>query len=118
MMAKRTDRARSGPAGVINMMTRHCGTIPVVEGDARLNGMVVLRDVFLPLSRARGMRFLGSTTHAWGYDDENKFLSPLNSGLGPDGRLSACRATRFHRDSSDERFDDDQWPEDRISQNR
>ena len=40
------------------MMNRYCGTIPVVEGDARLNGMVMVRDVFLPLSRVRGMRFL------------------------------------------------------------
>ena len=43
---------------VITMMNPHCGTIPVVEGDARLNGMVMERDVFLSLSRSRGMRFL------------------------------------------------------------
>jgi hypothetical protein len=43
---------------VITMMNRHCDTIPVVEGDARLNGMVMVRDVLLSLSRSRGMRLL------------------------------------------------------------
>ncbi len=43
---------------VIKMMNCHCGTIPVVEGEARLNGMLMVRDVLLPLSRARGMRVL------------------------------------------------------------
>jgi CBS domain-containing protein len=34
---------------VIKMMNRHCGALPVVEGDAQLIGMVTLRDVLLPL---------------------------------------------------------------------
>ena len=43
----KTDTVRSA---VIKMMNRHCGAIPVVEGDAqRLIGMVTLRDVLLPL---------------------------------------------------------------------
>ena len=44
--AKKTDTVRSA---VIKMMNRHCGAIPVVEGDDRLIGMVTLRDVLLPL---------------------------------------------------------------------
>ena len=44
--AKKTDTVRSV---VMKMMTRHCATIPVVEGDNQLVGMVTLRDVLLPL---------------------------------------------------------------------
>ena len=73
-----------------------CGTIPVVEGEVRFNGMVTVREVLLPLSKALSPSFPGSKTH----------------GLGPDGRLSACRATRCHSDRGDERFNDDQRPED------
>lgn len=34
---------------VIHMLSRHCGAIPVVEGDARLVGIVSVRDIMLPL---------------------------------------------------------------------
>lgn len=34
---------------VVKMKNRHCGAIPVAEEDARLIGMVTLRDVLLPL---------------------------------------------------------------------
>lgn len=44
--ARKTDTIRSA---VVKMMNRNCGAIPVVEGDARLIGMVTLRDVLLPL---------------------------------------------------------------------
>jgi CBS domain-containing protein len=44
--AKKTDTVRSV---VIKMMNRHCGAIPVVEGNDRLVGMVTLRDVLLPM---------------------------------------------------------------------
>ena len=44
--AKKTDTVRSV---VMKMMNRHCATIPVVEGDNQLVGMVTLRDVLLPL---------------------------------------------------------------------
>lgn len=44
--AMRTDTVRSV---VVKMMNRNCGAIPVIEGDARLVGMVTLRDVLLPL---------------------------------------------------------------------
>lgn len=44
--AMKTDAVRSV---VVKMMNRNCGAIPVVEGDARLVGMVTLRDVLLPL---------------------------------------------------------------------
>jgi len=44
--AMKTDTVRSV---VVKMMNRNCGAIPVVEGDARLIGMVTLRDVLLPL---------------------------------------------------------------------
>ena len=44
--AQKTDTVRSV---VMKMMNRHCGAIPVVEADARLIGMVTLRDVLLPL---------------------------------------------------------------------
>ena len=52
--AKKTDTVR---LAVMKMMNRHCGTIPVVEGETRLIGMVTLRDVLLPLSRALGVSF-------------------------------------------------------------
>ena len=48
------------------MSNRHCGTIPVVEGDARLNGMVMVRDVLLSLSRTRSMRFLRFNNTCYG----------------------------------------------------
>lgn len=44
--ARKTDAVRSV---VVKMLTRHCGAIPVVEGEDRLIGMVTLRDVLLPL---------------------------------------------------------------------
>jgi CBS domain-containing protein len=46
MTAKKTDTVRSA---VMKMMHRHCGGIPVVEGDNQLIGIVSLRDVLLPL---------------------------------------------------------------------
>lgn len=46
MTAKKTDTVRSV---VVKMLGRHCGAIPVVEGDNRLVGMVTVRDVMLPL---------------------------------------------------------------------
>ena len=44
--ATKTDTVRSV---VMKMLNRHCGAIPVVEGDNQLVGMVTLRDVLLPL---------------------------------------------------------------------
>ena len=44
--AKKTDTVRSA---IVKMMNRHCGAIPVVEGEARLIGMVTVRDALLPL---------------------------------------------------------------------
>ena len=44
--AKKIDTVRSV---VTKMLNRHCATIPVVEGDNQLVGMVTLRDVLLPL---------------------------------------------------------------------
>lgn len=44
--ARKTDTVRSA---VVKMMNRNCGAIPVIEGDARLIGMMTLRDVLLPL---------------------------------------------------------------------
>lgn len=44
--ATKSDTVRSV---VVKMMNRNCGAIPVVEGDAKLVGMVTLRDVLLPL---------------------------------------------------------------------
>jgi CBS domain-containing protein len=46
VMVKRTDTIRSA---VMKMMNRHCGSLPVVEGDNQLVGMVTLRDVLIPL---------------------------------------------------------------------
>ena len=51
--ANKTETVRSA---VIKMMNRHCGAIPVVVGDARLIGMVTLRDVLLPLYPNYGWR--------------------------------------------------------------
>jgi CBS domain-containing protein len=44
--AKKTDTVRSV---VMKMLNRHCATIPVVEADNQLVGLVTLRDVLLPL---------------------------------------------------------------------
>lgn len=46
MTAKKADTVRSV---VVKMLNRHCGAIPVVEGDNRLVGIVTVRDVMLPL---------------------------------------------------------------------
>ena len=46
-------------------MNRHCGTAPVVDGDPRFNGMLLMRDVLLPLSRKPGVLF-GSKTNSNG----------------------------------------------------
>ncbi|MEK7350084.1 MAG: CBS domain-containing protein, partial [Nitrospirota bacterium] len=46
VMVQKTDTIRSA---VMKMMNRHCGSLPVVEGDNQLVGMVTLRDVLLPL---------------------------------------------------------------------
>jgi CBS domain-containing protein len=58
--AKTTDTVRSV---VIKMMSRHCGAIPVVEGDNRLVGMVTLRDVLLPLYPNYG-DYIHDTVHS------------------------------------------------------
>ena len=42
----KTDTVRSV---VVNMLSRNCGAIPVVEDDNRFVGMVTVRDVLLPL---------------------------------------------------------------------
>ena len=41
-----TDTVRSV---VIKMINRHCGAVPVVEGDHHLVGIVTVRDILLPL---------------------------------------------------------------------
>ncbi|BFU94780.1 MAG: CBS domain-containing protein [Nitrospira sp.] len=41
-----TDTVRSV---VIKMLSRHCGAVPVVEGDNSLVGIVTVRDILLPL---------------------------------------------------------------------
>ena len=58
--AKKTDTVRSA---VVKMMSRHYGAIPVVEGDARLIGMVTLRDVLLPLFPNYG-DYIHDTVHS------------------------------------------------------
>ncbi|HEY7533594.1 MAG TPA: CBS domain-containing protein [Nitrospiraceae bacterium] len=58
--AKKTDTVRSI---VVKMMNRNCGAIPVVEGDARLIGMVTLRDVLLPLYPNYG-DYIHDTVHS------------------------------------------------------
>jgi CBS domain-containing protein len=46
VMVQKTDTIRSA---VMKMMNRHCGSLPVIEGDNRLVGMITLRDVLIPL---------------------------------------------------------------------
>ena len=46
MTAYKTDTVRSA---VMKMIHRRCGSIPIVEGDNQLVGIVTLRDVLLPL---------------------------------------------------------------------
>lgn len=43
---RKTDTVRSA---VIKMLSRHCASVPVIEDDGRLVGIVTLRDVLLPL---------------------------------------------------------------------
>lgn len=40
VMVQKTDTIR---AAVMKMMNRHCGSLPVVEGDNQLVGMITLR---------------------------------------------------------------------------
>ena len=51
---------------VMKMMNRHCGTIPVVEWEARLNGMVTVRKVLLLFQRRWAYPFPGSEAHGIG----------------------------------------------------
>jgi CBS domain-containing protein len=44
--AQKTDTVRSA---VMKMINRRCGSIPIVEGDNQLVGIVSLRDILLPL---------------------------------------------------------------------
>jgi CBS domain-containing protein len=44
--ARKTDTVRSA---VVKMLSRHFASVPVVEDDGRLVGIVTLRDVLLPL---------------------------------------------------------------------
>ncbi len=60
MTARQTDTVRSA---VIKMINRHCGAIPVVEGDGRLVGMMTLRDVLLPLYPNYG-DYIHDTVHS------------------------------------------------------
>jgi CBS domain-containing protein len=58
--AMKTDTVRSV---VIKMLNRHCGAIPVVEGDNQLVGLVTLRDVLLPLYPNYG-DYIHDTVHS------------------------------------------------------
>ena len=58
--AKKTDTVRSV---VIKMLNRHCGAVPVVEGDSQLVGLVTLRDVLLPLYPNYG-DYIHDTVHS------------------------------------------------------
>ena len=58
--ATKTDTVRSA---VIKMLNRHCGAIPVVEGDNQLVGMITLRDVLLPLYPNYG-DYIHDTVHS------------------------------------------------------
>jgi CBS domain-containing protein len=44
--ARKEDSVRSA---VYTILNRHCGALPVVEGESQLIGIVALRDVMLPL---------------------------------------------------------------------
>ena len=46
LVAKRHDSVRSA---VIKMLSRHCGSIPVVGEEQELLGIVTVRDILLPL---------------------------------------------------------------------
>jgi CBS domain-containing protein len=45
-VAKRSDSIRSV---IVNMISRNCSVIPVVEDDGKLVGVIALRDVILPM---------------------------------------------------------------------
>jgi len=57
---KKTDTVRSV---VKKMINRHCATIPVVEEDNQLIGLVTLRDVLLPLYPNHG-DYIHNNVHA------------------------------------------------------
>jgi CBS domain-containing protein len=54
---QKSDTIRSA---VMKMMHRHCGSLPVVEGDNQPVRMITLRDVLLPLYPNNGDRIDGS----------------------------------------------------------
>ena len=49
--AQKTETVRSA---VMKMINRRCGSIPIVEGDNQLVGIVTMRDILLPLYPYRG----------------------------------------------------------------
>jgi len=51
LTARESDSLRST---VTKMITRHCGSIPVVDDNGELIGVVTLRDVLLPLYPSHG----------------------------------------------------------------
>ena len=71
--ANKTDTVRSA---VIKMMNRHCGAIPVVEGDDRLIGMVTLRDVLLPLYPNYG-DYIHDNVHSRDFEMEEGYPEAL-----------------------------------------
>ena len=60
IMVQKTDTIRSA---VMKMMSRHCGSLPVVEGDNQLVGMITLRDVLIPLYPNYG-EYIHDTVHS------------------------------------------------------
>lgn len=72
--AKKTDTVRSV---VMKMLNRHCATIPVVEGDNQLIGIVTLRDVLLPLYPNYG-DYIHDTVHSRNFVEmEEGYLEAL-----------------------------------------
>lgn len=70
--AKKTDTVRSV---VIKMLNRHCGAIPVVEGDSQLVGMATLRDVLLPLYPNYG-DYIHDTVHSRDFIQMEEVCAP------------------------------------------
>ncbi|MCB0339996.1 MAG: CBS domain-containing protein [Bdellovibrionales bacterium] len=67
---------------VEKMIIRHCGSVPVINEDGDLVGVVAIRDVMLPLYPDTG-DYIYDNVHAQYYDDmEDEFPKVLDKTVG------------------------------------
>jgi len=77
--AKSTDTVRSV---VGKMLGRHCGAIPVVDGDGKLLGLVAVRDVMIPLYPNYG-DYIHDSVHSRDFEEmEEGYPEVMNRLIG------------------------------------